>query len=217
MKATTASDHASSSTTSRPFFGSQHQRLQEKTTAKDVSRASAKPFFRAASLAARPSETVKTRNDEQESEKGDIEQQGESQAFFKRNSAADDADPHPTLQRHQAFESESMHAQMKASNQRFFRRLQPKLTMGRPGDTYEREADRVADAVVGGNPAPQISALPSGGLRQQADSRSHSLSVPSGVERDCRSRNTVRRPPRDRRAARPPRLRSRRSTGRESS
>ncbi|MEX0348078.1 MAG: DUF4157 domain-containing protein [Paracoccaceae bacterium] len=45
--------------------------------------------------------------------------------------------------------------------------VQTKLTIGPPGDAYEREADRVADAVVTGRDAGSISSLGPGGLQRQ--------------------------------------------------
>jgi len=42
--------------------------------------------------------------------------------------------------------------------------IQAKLTIGKPNDAYEQEADRVADHVVAGQMAPVISTIPSGGL-----------------------------------------------------
>ncbi len=46
--------------------------------------------------------------------------------------------------------------------------VQTKVTMGTPGDRYEREADDVADRVSGGRSAGEISTLPPGGLRSQS-------------------------------------------------
>lgn len=43
-------------------------------------------------------------------------------------------------------------------------RVQPKLVVGPPNDVYEREADRVSDAVTAGKPAPPISRLPASGV-----------------------------------------------------
>ena len=45
---------------------------------------------------------------------------------------------------------------------------QTKVTVGKPGDRYEREADDVADKVNGGQEAPDISRIPAGGLRSQS-------------------------------------------------
>ncbi|MBD3318106.1 MAG: DUF4157 domain-containing protein [Chitinivibrionales bacterium] len=45
--------------------------------------------------------------------------------------------------------------------------VQKKVTVGRAGDPYEREADTVADHVVAGKRAPAISRIPAGGLRTQ--------------------------------------------------
>ena len=42
--------------------------------------------------------------------------------------------------------------------------VQTKLTIGHPNDSYEREADAVADRVAAGQQAPPISRIPSGGL-----------------------------------------------------
>ena len=42
--------------------------------------------------------------------------------------------------------------------------IQTKLTVGRPGDRYEQEADAVADRVVRGRPAGDVSRIPPGGL-----------------------------------------------------
>ncbi len=45
---------------------------------------------------------------------------------------------------------------------------QLKLALGRPGDPYEREADRAAAQLAAGLPVPPISALPPGGLRPKS-------------------------------------------------
>jgi len=48
--------------------------------------------------------------------------------------------------------------------------VQAKLTIGQPNDSYEQEADRVADHVVAGQPAPGISAISSpSSLARKAD------------------------------------------------
>src|SRR5262245_12323441 len=49
--------------------------------------------------------------------------------------------------------------------------IQTKLTVGRVGDTYEREADKVAERVTTGQPAGEVSRIPAGGLaaQRQAD------------------------------------------------
>ena len=46
--------------------------------------------------------------------------------------------------------------------------VQFKLVVGRPGDTYEREADAAADRVVGGGRAPAITPLGPGALARMA-------------------------------------------------
>ncbi len=46
--------------------------------------------------------------------------------------------------------------------------VQTKVTLGQTGDRYEREADTVADRVTAGQPAPEISRIPPGGLRAQS-------------------------------------------------
>ena len=45
--------------------------------------------------------------------------------------------------------------------------LQPKLCINEPGDEFEREADRLAEAVVGGRSAPAVSYSPKGLRRQE--------------------------------------------------
>ena len=45
--------------------------------------------------------------------------------------------------------------------------VQAKLTVGRPGDRFEREADSVADRVTTGQPAGDVSRIPPGGLKAQ--------------------------------------------------
>ena len=45
--------------------------------------------------------------------------------------------------------------------------VQTKVTIGRSGDRYEREADTVADRVNAGQQTPEISRIPPGGLRAQ--------------------------------------------------
>src|SRR5262249_41683804 len=45
--------------------------------------------------------------------------------------------------------------------------VQAKLSVGTPGDRYEREADAVADRVTAGQAAPAISTIPPGGLAAQ--------------------------------------------------
>jgi hypothetical protein len=49
--------------------------------------------------------------------------------------------------------------------------IQTKLTVGRAGDQYEREADHVAERVATGQPAGEVSRIPAGGLaaQRQAD------------------------------------------------
>lgn len=42
-----------------------------------------------------------------------------------------------------------------------------KVSVGQPGDRYEKEADAVADEVTRGGPAPEVSHLPAGGLKTQ--------------------------------------------------
>lgn len=46
--------------------------------------------------------------------------------------------------------------------------VQKKVTVGQAGDSYEREADNVADHVTSGKSAPEISSIPAGGLRSQS-------------------------------------------------
>lgn len=45
--------------------------------------------------------------------------------------------------------------------------VQAKLTVGQAGDRYEREADSVAERVATGQPAGDVSRIPSGGLQTQ--------------------------------------------------
>jgi len=45
--------------------------------------------------------------------------------------------------------------------------VQAKLTVGRPGDRFEREADSVAERVTTGQPAGDVSRIPPGGLKAQ--------------------------------------------------
>jgi hypothetical protein len=45
--------------------------------------------------------------------------------------------------------------------------IQAKLVVGQAGDRYEREADRVAQRVAGGQPAGDVSRIPAGGLQAQ--------------------------------------------------
>jgi hypothetical protein len=45
--------------------------------------------------------------------------------------------------------------------------IQTKLTVGRVGDSYEREADKVAERVTTGQPAGEVSRIPAGGLAAQ--------------------------------------------------
>jgi hypothetical protein len=45
--------------------------------------------------------------------------------------------------------------------------VQTKLTVGRADDAYEREAERVADRAVSGQPAGEVSRIPPGGLKAQ--------------------------------------------------
>ncbi len=45
--------------------------------------------------------------------------------------------------------------------------VQAKVAVGRTGDPYEREADQVAERVTRGEPAPEISRIPAGGLSPQ--------------------------------------------------
>jgi hypothetical protein len=45
--------------------------------------------------------------------------------------------------------------------------IQTKLTVGRAGDSYEREADKVAERVASGQPVGDVSRIPAGGLAAQ--------------------------------------------------
>ena len=47
------------------------------------------------------------------------------------------------------------------------RAVQTKITVGKAGDQYEREADDIADKVSSGQSAGGISRIPSGGLKAQ--------------------------------------------------
>jgi hypothetical protein len=47
--------------------------------------------------------------------------------------------------------------------------VQPRLIVGRAGDRYEQEADRVADRVTAGQAAPEVSRIPPGGLAAQRE------------------------------------------------
>ncbi|MDT7828236.1 DUF4157 domain-containing protein [Pricia sp. S334] len=46
--------------------------------------------------------------------------------------------------------------------------LQPKLKIGRPGDRYEKEADRMADAVVNGSAKPDIQNMEIGSIQRES-------------------------------------------------
>lgn len=62
--------------------------------------------------------------------------------------------------------------------------VQTKVAVGTPGDRYEKEADQVADQVVGGREAGQISRIPAGGLSAQrmADEGANAAEGPGGTE-----------------------------------
>lgn len=63
--------------------------------------------------------------------------------------------------------------------------VQAKLTIGQPNDTYEQEADRVADHVVAGQPAPGISSISSpSSLARKPDEQAAGMQQPEEEQKE---------------------------------
>ena len=60
--------------------------------------------------------------------------------------------------------------------------LQTKLSVGSSGDVYEREADRVADQVIGTNNAGAVKGAPVQIQRHQGEQSDSAVSAPASVD-----------------------------------